>query len=171
MAMSMRYGQIDLPRVTWSVHTERISMSVNRKKLLSTVSAVAVAATMTLTSAAASQSGQAEVEINGSVTQITGHCVTNDTVMQFWSDGNDAPAQKDLNGDGAYLDILVHSALKSLKGGAMVQLMSGDEWIYKGIAQPANREGAKLSFEHNYTRRESKGGGDFEIKVSVTCEE
>ena len=53
----------------------------------------------------------------------------------------------------------------------MVQLMNEGEWIYKGIAKPANREGANLSFEHNYTRRESKGGGDFEIKVSVTCEQ
>lgn len=53
----------------------------------------------------------------------------------------------------------------------MVQLMNDGEWIYKGIAKPANREGGNLSFEHNYTRRESKGGGDFEIKVSVTCEQ
>ena len=146
-------------------------MSANRNNLLSTLSAVAGSAVMTVTSAVASLSGQAEVAINGTVTQIKGHCVSNDTVMQFWSDGNDGPAQRDLNGDGAYLDTMVHGALKSLNGGVMVQLMNDGEWIYKGIAKPANREGGKLSFEHNYTRRESKGGGDFEIKVSVTCEQ
>ena len=145
-------------------------MSATRNNLLATLSAAAVAAVMTVTSAVASESGQAEVTINGTVTQIKGHCISNDTIMHFWSDGNDGPAQRDLNGDGTYLDTLVHSALKSLNGGVMVQLMNEDEWIYKGIAKPANREGGKLSFEHNYTRRESKGGGDFEIKVGVTCE-
>jgi len=146
-------------------------MSANRNNLLSTLSAVAGSAVMTVTSAVASLPGQAEVAINGTVTQIKGHCVSNDTVMQFWSDGNDGPAQRDLNGDGAYLDTMVHGALKSLNGGVMVQLMNDGEWIYKGIAKPANREGGKLSFEHNYTRRESKGGGDFEIKVNITCEQ
>jgi len=145
-------------------------MSVSRNNLLSLLSAVAVVMVMTVTPAVASQSGQAEVVINGSVTQIKGYCISNDTIMQFWSDGNEGPAQRDLNGDGAYLDTLVHGVLKSLNGGVMVQLMNEGEWIYKGIAKPANRKGGKLSFEHKYTRRESKGGGDFEIKVSVTCE-
>lgn len=145
-------------------------MSISRNNLLSTLSALAVVTVMTVTSAVASQSGHAEVAINGSMTQITGYCISNDTSLQFWSDGNDGPAQRDLNGDGAYLDTLYHGELKVLKGGVMVQLMNDGEWIYKGVAKPANREGGKLSFEHNYTRRESKGGGDFEIKVSVTCE-
>lgn len=145
-------------------------MSAIRNTLLSTLSAVAVAAVMTVPTAVASQSGQAEVTINGNVIQINGRCISNDTIMQFWSDGNDGPAQRDLNGDGSYLDTLVHGALKSLNGGVMVQLMNQGDWIYKGIARPANREGGKLSFEHKYTRVESKGGGDFEIRVSVTCE-
>lgn len=146
-------------------------MNVNRNTLLSVLSVVAVVTIMAAMPAVASQSGQAEVEINGSVTHIQGYCRSNDTVMQFWSDGNDGPAQRDLNGDGAYLDALVHGALKSVNGGVMVQLMNEGEWIYKGIAKPAKREGTKLSFEHNYTRLESKGGGDFEIKVSVSCEQ
>ena len=146
-------------------------MSISRNSLLSTLGVLAVVMVMTVTSAVASQSGQAEVVINGSMTQIKGYCISSDTILQFWSDGNDGPAQRDLDGDGVYLDTLVHGALKTLNGGVMVQLMNDGEWIYKGIAKPAKREGGKLGFEHNYTRRESKGGGDFEIKVSVTCEQ
>ena len=105
------------PELTGSFPDEEIFMNVNRKNLLSMLSVVAVVTIMRVTSAIASQSGQAEIEINGSMTQIKGYCISNDTVMQFWSDGNDGPAQRDLNGDGAYLDTLVHGALKSVNGG------------------------------------------------------
>ena len=90
-------------------------------------------------------------------------------VLQFWTDGNDGPAQRDLNGDGGYLDIMLHSGMTNMQGGAFIQLMSGGEWIYKGIAKPATRDGATLSLEHSYTRLASKGGGDFDIKVIVNC--
>lgn len=119
--------------------------------------------------ATAGQPGQAEVEINGVVSQVSGHCTTNDMVLQFWTDGSTAPAQRDLDDDGTYLDAMVHKGMQALRGGAMVQLMSGGEWIYKGIAASAKREGPRLSSEHSYTRNASKGGGDFAIKVSITC--
>ena len=119
--------------------------------------------------ATAGQPGQAMIEINGVMSELPGHCMTNDMVLQFWSDGSNGPAQRDLNSDGAYLDTMVHKGMRALRGGAMVQLMSGGEWICKGIAASARREGSRLSFEHSYTRLASKGGGDFAIKVSVTC--
>ena len=121
--------------------------------------------------ASAAQTGQADVEINGARSQLTGFCHTNDVVLQFWTDGNDGPAQRDLNGDGAYLDTMLHSGMRSLQGGTMVQIMSGGEWIYKGIARPATRDVSTLSFEHSYTRNANKGGGDFDIKVTVNCED
>jgi hypothetical protein len=117
----------------------------------------------------AAQTGQADVEINGAKSQLSGFCNTNEMVLQFWTDGNGAPAQRDLNGDGNYLDARMHSGMRSMQGGAAVQLMSGGEWIYKGIARPATRDGATLTLEHSYTRLPSKGGGDFDIKVTITC--
>lgn len=130
------------------------------------VQSLAVAIFVSITSSVGHAStrvpGTLKGSIGGDVLSLDGTCSQGASSFEFWSDGIKFAVNKDMNGDGMYVNIIVLSLGNQTK--AMLRYSRGGKTIYNGNLDFKTLENQTLTVDATLGR-----ASDVPAKFVVTC--